>query len=90
MNHWRKVIPENFIEMNYEDLIANQEKESKRLIEYIGLDWEENCLKFYESDRLIRTASITQVRQPIYKKSVARWKRYEPYIAELFDRLDPS
>jgi len=89
MNHWRKVIPEKFIEMNYEDLIANQEKESKRLIEYIGLDWEEDCLKFYESDRLIRTASITQVRQPIYKKSVAKWKRYEPYIAELFDRPEP-
>jgi len=88
MDHWRKVIPEKFIEMNYEDLIASQEKESKRLIEYIGLDWEADCLKFYESDRLIRTASITQVRQPIYKKSVARWKRYKPYIAELFDRLE--
>jgi tetratricopeptide (TPR) repeat protein len=89
MDHWRNVIPEKFIEMNYEDLIANQEKESKRLIEYIGLDWEESCLKFYESDRLIRTASITQVRQPIYKKSVAKWKCYEPYIAKLFDRLEP-
>jgi tetratricopeptide (TPR) repeat protein len=87
MDHWRKVIPERFIEMNYEDLVANQEIESKRLIEYIGLDWDEDCFKFYESDRLIRTASITQVRQPIYNKSVARWKRYEDYIGDLFAPL---
>ena len=89
MDHWREVIPDRFIEMNYEDLVANQEEESKRLIEYIGLDWDESCLKFYESDRLIRTASITQVRQPIYNKSVAKWKRYENYIADLFDPLSP-
>jgi tetratricopeptide (TPR) repeat protein len=87
MDHWRKVIPDRFIEINYEDLVANQEEESRRLIEYIGLEWDENCLRFYESDRLVRTASITQVRQPIYKKSVARWKPYQPYIGDLLDPL---
>ncbi len=74
MQHWREVIPDRFIEVSYEQLVKNQREESARLIEYIGLDWDENCLQFYESDRLIRTASITQVRQPIYKKSVSRWK----------------
>lgn len=87
MNHWHKVIPDRFIEMNYEDLVANQEDESKRLIEYIGLEWDEDCLRFFESDRIVRTASITQVRQPIYKKSVARWKPYQEYIPDLLNPL---
>lgn len=89
MDHWHKVIPDRFIEMNYEDLVANQEDESKRLIDYIGLDWDEDCLRFFESDRLVRTASITQVRQPIYKKSVARWEAYKEHIGDLFDHISP-
>ena len=89
MDHWHKVIPDRFIEMNYEDLVANQEAESKRLIEYIGLDWDEDCLRFFESDRIVRTASITQVRQPIYNKSVARWEAYKDHISELFDHIEP-
>lgn len=87
MDHWRTTIPDRFIELHYESLVENQEAESRRLIEWIGMDWDENCLKFYESDRLIRTASITQVRQPIYKRSVAKWKFYEDLIPELFDPL---
>ncbi len=89
MGHWRQVIPDRFIEINYEDLVANQEEESRRLVEWIGLDWDPICLEFYDSDRLVRTASITQVRQPIYRRSVARWKAYEPYIDSLFDKLVP-
>ncbi len=87
MQHWRDVIPDRFIETSYEQLVNNQKEESTRLIEYIGLEWDENCLKFYESDRLIRTASITQVRQPIHKQSVHRWKEYQSYIPELFNSL---
>jgi len=89
MNHWHKVIPGRFIEMNYEDLVANQEIESKKLINYIGLNWDEKCLRFYESDRIVRTASITQVRQPIYKKSVAKWRSYENSISHLFEKIEP-
>jgi hypothetical protein len=84
MQHWHEVIPDRFFETSYEKLVNNQQEESARLIEYIGLDWDENCLRFYESDRLIRTASITQVRKPIYKSSVHRWKTYQAYIANLF------
>lgn len=87
MMHWHKVIPGRFIEMNYEDMVSNQEEESKRLINYIGLDWDKDCLRFFESDRIVRTASITQVRQPMYTKSVARWKPYQKHIAKLFDPL---
>ena len=87
MQHWRNVIPDSFIDVSYEQLINNQRQESERLIKYIGLDWDENCLQFYQSEQLIRTASITQVRQPIYKKSVSRWKSYRPYLSDLFNPL---
>ena len=83
MSHWRKVIPDRFIEINYEDLVTDQEHVSKHMINYLGLNWDEACLKFYESDRIVRTASITQVREPIYTKSVNKWQKYAPYIPEL-------
>ena len=87
MQHWREVIPGRFIELDYESLVASQEAESKRLIEWIGLGWDAGCLSFYESDRLIRTASITQVREPIYTRSVEKWKAYEPWLPELMQPL---
>ena len=90
MQHWRNVIPERFIEVSYQQLVENQQEESRRLIEYIGLEWDENCLQFYQSDRLIRTASITQVRQPIYKNSISHWKAYQPYLSDLFSPFRTS
>ena len=90
MDHWRRTIPDRFIELDYEALVANQEQESRRLVDYIGLEWEPECLEFYNSDRLVRTASITQVRQPIYSKSVAKWKSYEPYLNDLFSIISPE
>ncbi|MGD8911072.1 MAG: tetratricopeptide repeat protein, partial [Chromatiales bacterium] len=89
MQHWREVIPERIFEFEYEELVAEQEKVSRQLVEWIGLDWESQCLEFYDSDRLVRTASITQVRQPIYNKSVAKWRRYEPFLQDLFDAIQP-
>ncbi len=89
MDHWRSVVPDRFIEMDYETLVANQEVESRRLLDYLGVPWQPQCLQFYASDRLVRTASITQVRQPIYNQSVARWKRYEPYLGDLFSQITP-
>lgn len=83
MNHWRQVVPGRFLEIDYEDLVENQEAVSRKMIKFIGLEWDEKCLKFYESDEIVRTASITQVRQPIYKKSLARWKKYQHHIPEL-------
>mgnify|MGYP001823974479 CR=1 FL=1 len=87
MAHWRSVIPDRFIELDYENLVADQEAESRRLIDWIGLDWDDSCLSFYESDRLIRTASITQVREPIYNRSVEKWKAYEPWLPDLLGPL---
>ena len=90
MAHWREVMPDRFIEVNYEDMVNNQEQESRRLIDWIGLDWDPACMKFYESDRVVRTASITQVREPIYKRSVARWEPYAEFIPGLNDIRIPD
>lgn len=87
MEHWKAVFPDGYLEADYESLVADQEEGSRRLIQFIGLPWDDICLKFYESDRLVRTASITQVRQPIYKSSVAKWAPYEELIPELIKPL---
>jgi Tfp pilus assembly protein PilF len=88
MAHWKKVLPTgSFYEIQYEDLVANTEAESKALIDYCSLEWNEACLEFHKTERNIRTASITQVRQPIYKTSVERWRSYEDHLGPLFEAL---
>lgn len=88
MAHWRQVLPSPVFESDYELLTADQETQSRKLVEWIGLDWDPQCLSFYDSDRLVRTASITQVRQPIYRSSVQKWKAYEPYLPDLLLPLE--
>lgn len=83
MNHWRKVLPIAMLEIDYESLVQNKEMESKRLIEFCGLDWDEQCLDFHKTDRTVRTASSWQVRQPIYTTAMAHWKHYESYLDPL-------
>ena len=70
-------------------MIEKQEEESKKLIEYCGLDWEEACLKFYENKRSVNTASSEQVRQPIYKGAMFAWKNYESELGPLIEMLEP-
>jgi tetratricopeptide (TPR) repeat protein len=84
MDHWRKVLPPEILqEVCYEDLVADQEGTSRSLIGSLGLEWEDNCLDFHASDRVVVTPSNWQVRQPIYKQSLARWKNYLPHVAPL-------
>lgn len=86
MKHWEKVLPNNFIcHLQYEDVIEDVEKEAKRLISFLGLDWDPNCLKFYDNKRPVKTASIIQVRKPIYKTSVAKWRNYAKYLKPLYN-----
>ncbi len=88
INHWKKVLPENsFYEIKHEDLVENQEDEIRKLIEYCDLEWNDNCLEFYKNKRPVKTASVTQVRQPIYKSSVNKWKMYEEYLKPLITVL---
>ena len=88
--HWRQVLPGRVHEVVYEQLIGDFENEARRLVDLCGLDWEPACLQFHQTARPVHTASVTQVRQPLYSRSVARWKRYEESLEPLFDRLPDS
>jgi len=88
MAHWRDVLPpENFIEVDYESVVEDLEGQARRLIAFCGLDWNPSCLDFHQNTRAVRTASVTQVRQPIYKSSVGRWRRYQDHLGPLLAAL---
>jgi hypothetical protein len=87
MAHWRNVLPVPVHEVCYERLIDDFEDEARRLVAACGLNWEPACLEFHKSSRPVRTASVTQVRQPLYRKAVARWKHYETLLSDLFARV---
>lgn len=88
MAHWHKVLPGRILDINYEDTIADPEYWSRKLIEHVGLEWDDACLSPHKIERSVKTASVWQVRQPIYKTSVERWRNYEPYIQPLIDGLN--
>lgn len=87
MEHWRKVLPLPLLEIDYEDTVRDLEGVARKLVAWCGLEWEPQCLAFHETSRPVRTASVTQVRQPIYTKSVERWRKYETDLSVLFARL---
>ncbi|HET7334313.1 MAG TPA: sulfotransferase [Rhizomicrobium sp.] len=87
MEHWRRVLPGRFHDVYYEDIVNNQEEESRKMIAFCGLDWEDACLSFEKNSSPSLTASAAQVRQPIYKSSVALWRRYEEELAPLIRTL---
>ena len=88
MDHWRAVLPPgSFYEVQYEDLVADNENQARALIKYCGLEWDDACLESHKTERSIRTASVTQVRQPIYNTSVERWRKYEKHLRPLLDAL---
>ena len=87
MAHWREHLPLSMLTVDYEDLVREPESQSRRLIEFTGLDWDDRCLNFHRHARDVRTASVWQVRQPVYQSSLARWKAYEPWLAPLRESL---
>ncbi|MEO7278111.1 MAG: sulfotransferase [Sphingomicrobium sp.] len=88
MEHWDKVLPKGFLTtVVYEDVVADTEKEARRLIEFLGLPWNDKCVDFHKSDRPVKTASVAQVRKPIYKTSVARGKKYGEGLKPLIDAV---
>ena len=89
MDHWHQLFPGEILDLQYENLITNQEKETRKLLDYCELAWEDECLKFYETKRSINTASSEQVRQPIYKGAMQAWKNYESHIEPLIKTLRP-
>ncbi len=90
MDHWRTVLPAgSMLDVAYEDVVDDLEQQARRLIDYCGLPWDDRCLKFHETNRPIATASNVQVRRPLYRSSVARWRRYEAQLEPLLAELAP-
>ncbi len=90
MDHWREVLPGRMLEIDYEETVVDLESVARRMIAAAGLEWEPACLEFHRTERPVRTASVTQVRQPVYQRSVARWKNYEPALKDLFAALEAA
>ncbi|MEP3891851.1 MAG: sulfotransferase [Hellea sp.] len=88
MKHWRAALPEtNFMEVAYEDIVFDQENQTRRLLEFCGLPWEDACMRFHENEAAVSTASSVQVRQPLYSGSIGRWKKYGDKLDGLRDAL---
>ena len=87
MQHWEEVVPGRIIHVQYEELVGNPEDSSRKLIHHVGLSWDERCLEFYKTERMVSTISQWQVRQKIYTSSINRWRNYEPWLSPLIEAL---
>jgi hypothetical protein len=76
-------MPGRILEIDYETVVDQQEASTRRLLEFCGLDWNDACLRFEQNEAPVSTASAVQVRSPMYRSALNRWKRYEPELAEL-------
>ncbi len=91
MAHWRAVLPpDRFIDVDYESLVADRDSGARRLIAFCGLEWDDACLRPERNARSVTTASVWQVRQPVYRSSVERWRNYAPWLGELRSLLPQS
>jgi len=89
MDHWDRVLPGRVLLVQYEEMVADTENQIRRLLDYCGLEFEEQCLRFYETKRAIRTPSAEQVRQPIYQQALEQWRHYEAHLEPLKEALGP-
>ncbi|MGB5246240.1 MAG: sulfotransferase [Woeseia sp.] len=83
MDHWDRVLPGRVHRVQYEDMVADTEQQIRALLDYCGLEFEEQCLRFYETKRAIRTPSAEQVRQPVYKEGLEQWRHFEAHLGPL-------
>lgn len=91
MDHWHNILPKDIlIDVNYEDVVNNLEQQARKIIDFVGLDWQDECLEFYKNKAQVNTASAAQVRQPIYKSSIERWRSYEKNLDPLIEALGNS
>ncbi|MCP4238076.1 MAG: tetratricopeptide repeat protein [Aestuariibacter sp.] len=88
MKHWATTLPDFIYDLSYEALVTNQEAETRKLLAYCNLPWNDNCLSFHKTRRSVKTASNAQVRQPIYRDSVKLWKRFEEQLKPLKEAID--
>ena len=87
MTHWREVLKTPILEVCYEELVEDTEGQIRRIIDFCGLEWDDRCLRYYEVDRKVMTLSSDQVRKPIFKTAVMRYKRYEEFLGPLKESL---
>ena len=90
MDHWDAVLPGRVHRVQYEEMVADTENQIRTLLDYCGLEFEEQCLRFYETDRAVRTPSSEQVRKPIYKEGLEQWRHFEAYLDPLKEALGPE
>jgi hypothetical protein len=88
MAHWKALFPNRILTVKYEDLVDNPEQVTRAMLAFYNLEWEDQCLKFYESDQIVNTASFKQVRNPINKSGLDRWKKYEKYLEPAITALN--
>ena len=84
VDHWRRTRPLEWLDVRYEELVANPDEQARRLIGFVGLPWEPTCLEFHLTKRVVQTLSLVQVRESIHSRSVGRFKNYEPSLRPLF------
>ena len=89
MNHWNDILPGKVLDVRYEDVVANVDEQVRRILDHCGLPFEEQCVRFYETERAVKTASSEQVRQPIYSSSVNLWRNYEKHLQPVIEILEP-
>jgi hypothetical protein len=88
MAHWRSVLPQRiFMEVDYETLVSEPHVETRRLLQFLDLPWNEACMRFFENSRIVNTASFAQVRRPIYRSSVGRTQALRTYLQPLIEAL---
>jgi tetratricopeptide (TPR) repeat protein len=83
MSHWKSVLPTRILDVDYEQLVADPRGQTQAMLEFINLSWDEKCVRFHENKRPVATSSVEQVRKPIYKSSLNRWRRYENHLGPL-------
>ncbi len=89
MEHWERVLPGKCYTLDYEALVENPESQIRALLDWLGMDFHPDCLEFYRNKRQVHTASLAQVRRPVYKDSVKLWRRYERHLTPLLHELGP-
>lgn len=87
MDHWRRTLDLNLLEVQYEDLVNDTEAQIRRIIDFCGLPWDDRCLRYWEAERVVLTPSYDQVRRPIFRTAMDRWKKYEEFLGPLKESL---
>jgi tetratricopeptide (TPR) repeat protein len=90
MEHWKTVLPTPILDVHYEEMVEDLESVARRAVSFLGLEWEPACLEYHRNQRPVRTASLSQVRQPIYRRSMARWRHYQDALQPLFACLEQT